>query len=320
MSVSEDFTRLAEPFRRELLAHCYRMLGSVQDAEDLVQETLLRAWRAYGDYDGQRASLRTWLYRIATNACLTALDKRGRRALPADLTVPSRDPEAPVTDLRPEIPWLQPFPYTLPGAGDPAAIAAERESVRLAFVAALQHLPPRQRAVLILRDVLAWHATEVADLLGTSVAAVNSALQRAHAQLREAGPARDEVVEPSDAAQRELLDQYVAAFVGADMPALTRLLAKDAVLQMPPFLTWFTGRETITRFFAGRVHAIPNSWRAIPISANDQPALGSYLRRDDGAYHPHSIQVLTITTEGVARIDSFRDKSLFPLFGLPPAL
>ncbi|HYY82699.1 MAG TPA: RNA polymerase subunit sigma-70, partial [Actinomycetes bacterium] len=200
MTGDEEFARRSDPFRRELLAHCYRMLGSVHDAEDLVQETLLRAWRAYDRFDDRRASLRTWLYRIATNACLTALEQCGRRELPAGVAGPA-DPEAPLAPAPPEVTWLQPIPDALleGGSDDPATIVSLRGSVRLALVAALQHLPARQRAVLILRDVLGWRAAEVAGLLGTTTAAVNSALQRAHAQLGQVSPARDEITEPDDA-------------------------------------------------------------------------------------------------------------------------
>jgi RNA polymerase sigma-70 factor (ECF subfamily) len=216
----EGFVRLSEPFRRELLAHCYRMLGSIHDAEDLVQETYLQAWRGYGGFEG-RSSLRTWLYRIATRACLKALEGNGRRPLPSGLGGPSHDPDAAPRPPRPEIPWLQPAPDVLFGA-DPAAIVQARQTIRLAFIAALQHLPGRQRAVLILRDVLAWRATEVADLLDTTTAAVNSALQRARAQLSLAAPAEDGLTEPTDPDQRALLDRYADAFENADIPALVR--------------------------------------------------------------------------------------------------
>ncbi len=315
MAVSEDFAVQAEPFRRELLEHCYRMLGSVQDAEDLVQETLLRAWRARGEFDGQRASLRTWLYRIATNACLTALHQRARRALPADFTGPSADAAGLEASRRSDIPWLQPFPDALAG-GDPAVITAGRENIRLAFVAALQHLPPRQRAVLLLRDVLAWRAAEVAELLGTSTTAVNSALQRARARLHQVAP--EDLAEPPEAVRRDLLDRYVTAFVEADIEALTRLLAEDAVLQMPPFLTWFAGRDAIGRFFASVFVAVPGSVRVIVTVANGQPAMGTYRRGDNGEFHAHSIHVLTIAGSAITRIDTFPDASLFPAFALPP--
>jgi RNA polymerase sigma-70 factor (ECF subfamily) len=319
MSASDQFARQTDPFRRELLAHCYRMLGSVHDAEDLVQETFLRAWRSYGQFDDRRASLRTWLYRIATNACLTALEQRGRRALPSELVDPSAEPLAPIGEPRREVAWLQPIPDALLTAApaDPATIVASRGSIRLALIAALQHLPARQRAVLILRDVLAWRATEVADLLDTSTAAVNSALQRARAQLAEATPAEDQIAEPSDADQRELLDRYVTAFVNADTTALARLLRDDVELEMPPFLLWFSGRHDVTAFIANKATLTPDRWRMIPTSANGQPAVGAYLRRDDGAHRAHSVQVFTFADSGVARIVAFLDPDLFATFGLP---
>jgi len=328
-AASEDFTRQTEPFRRELLAHCYRMLGSVHDAEDLVQETMLRAWRARGDFDPGRASIRTWLHRIATNACLTALESRGRRPLPSDLSPPSLDTDKVPAGRHAEITWLQPFPDALLGGGtgaltgsaeatDPAAVVAARDSIRLAFVAALQHLPARQRAVLILRDVLSWRAAEVADLLETTTAAVNSALQRARAQLQEAPPMRSAVSEPLPPRQRELADRYLSAFVSADMDTLTRLLAEEVVLEMPPFLTWFSGRGAVSRFLSARAPAGPDRWRAIPVGANGQPAGGVYLRRPDGRHHAHSVHVFTVTEAGIAWVAAFQEPELFPAFGLPP--
>ncbi len=224
-AVEEDFQTLAEPFRRELLAYCYRMLGSVHDAEDLVQETYLRAWRAYDRFEG-RSSLRTWLYRIATNACLTALEGRGRRPLPSGLGAPSSDPTGELAQS-PEVPWVEPVPDAMVGAApdDPAAIVTSRESIRLALITALQHLPPRQRTVLIMRDVLSWRAAEVAEMLGVTTVAVNSMLQRARAQISELAPAEDEVTEPVRAEQRELLDRYVAAFQDYDTAALVTMLS-----------------------------------------------------------------------------------------------
>ncbi len=322
MTASDDFARLTGPYRRELLAHCYRMLGSVHDAEDLVQETLLRAWRSYGRFDDHRASLRTWLYRIATNACLTALEHRGRRALPSGLADPYTDLAWPLEAPRHEVSWLQPIPDALLASapGDPATVVVSRDSIRLALIAALQHLPPRQRAVLILRDVLAWRATEVAGLLRTSTAAVNSALQRARAQLEEAAPVEDRIAEPSDADQRELLDRYMTAFVDADVPALAGLLREDVEMEMPPFLTWFTGRHAVRSFIAARVSVAPDRWRMVRASANGQPAVAAYLRGDDGVHRAHSVQVLTITGSGIARIVAFVEPSLFPTFDLPVAV
>ncbi|HEY5988591.1 MAG TPA: sigma-70 family RNA polymerase sigma factor [Streptosporangiaceae bacterium] len=321
MPDSEDFERLTNPFRRELLAHCYRMLGSVHDAEDLLQETFLRAWRSYGTFDGQRASLRTWLYRIATNACLTALEQRSRRPLPSWLGNPSDTPEGPL-DRRPEVPWLEPFPDVLLGSAteDPAAVVALRSSVRLAFVASLQHLPAKQRAVLILRDVLALRAAEVAELLQTTTASVNSALQRARAQLAQVSPTLDEVAEPTDADQRQQLDRYVEAFVNGDVTTLEQLLTDEIVLEMPPVVTWFAGRGPVGRFFAARIADRPGAWRMITTSANGQPAVVSYLRGDDGIHHAHSVHVLTITGSGISHITAFQHPSLITVFGLPLTL
>jgi RNA polymerase sigma-70 factor (ECF subfamily) len=321
MPSSADFAQVADPFRRELLAHCYRMLGSVHEAEDLVQETYLRAWRAYSGFDDDRASLRTWLYRIATNACLTALKGRGKRPLPSGLGSPGDDPAEALVS-RPEVPWLQPVPDAMldPAPDDPAAIVVSRAGIRLAFIAALQYLPARQRAVLILRDVLAMPAAEVASLLGTSPAAVNSALQRAHAQLAQAAPAQDQVAEPPEAEKRELLDRYVAAFVNADLDSLGRLLVDDVVLEMPPFLNWFRGRVAVEAFLASKIPPAHRAWHGIPVAANGQLAIASYRRREDGRRHAHSVQVLGFGPGGIQHIVAFLDASLFPRFGLPTVL
>ena len=262
---SDDFARLTEPFRPELLAHCYRMLGSIYDAEDQVQETLVRAWRSYSDFQG-RSSLRTWLYRIATNACLRAIENRARRPLPSGLSGPGEDPDGPLAPVLPEVRWLQPLPDALvrPGPADPATVAVSRESVRLALIAALQYLPGRQRAVLILRDVLGWHAAEVAGLLGITPAAVNSLLQRARTRLRQAAPDTEQVREPGEASERALLDAYAEAFASADVGALTKLLRDDAVLEMPPQPTWFAGREQVSRFLASRVLVEPGRFAMLP--------------------------------------------------------
>jgi RNA polymerase sigma-70 factor (ECF subfamily) len=315
----EDFARLTEPLRAELLAHCYRMLGSVHDAEDQVQETLLRAWRSLGAFEG-RASLRTWLYRIATNACLRALETRARRPLPSGLGMPASDPDGPFPGAVPEITWLEPFPDAmLPrgGPADPASIVAARADTRLALIAALQYLPPRQRAVLLLRDVLGWRAAEVAGLLGTSTVAVNSMLQRARAQLGDAAPARDQIREPADPRDRDLVGRYATAFAEADVAGLMRLLTADAVFEMPPEPVWLAGRAAVGAFLGGRVLAEPGRFRLVPAPANGQPGLASYLRGPDGAFHAEALQVLTITGGRVARITAFRDPGLFAGFGLP---
>jgi RNA polymerase sigma-70 factor, ECF subfamily len=311
-----QFAELTEPFRRELLAHCYRLLGSVDDAEDLVQDTYLRAWRSYAGFEG-RSSLRTWLYQIATNTCLTALHNRARRPLPAGLGGPGDDPYAPPAAAGPEVTWLQPIPDALvtPPPQDPADIAVARDSLRLALIASLQYLPPRQRAVLILRDVLAFSAAEVARMLGTTTVAVKSALQRARARLEEVAPAADQVSEPAEPQLRALLDQYVAAFENSDAAALQRLLREDATLEMTPSLTWFAGAEAITCAVAGL--GSPGDWRMIPTLANGQPAAAAYRRGSDGVYRAYGIVVLTASVTGIARIVVFGDPALFGRFGLP---
>jgi len=321
MTVEEDFASVAAQFRGELLAYCYRMLGSIDEAEDLVQETYLRAWRSFGAFEG-RASARTWLYRIATNACLTALERRARRPLPAGLGAPDEDPAVPLV-AGPEVPWLQPFP----GApADPANAVVAREGIRLAFVAALQYLSARQRAVLIMRDVLDWPAAEAADLLGMTTTAVNSALRRARDQIAAALPAGSDaadvsgLVEPDDPARRALLDRYAAAIENADASALAGLLREDIALEMPPLLTWFAGRDTVLRFVAASLLPGPGLLRLVPVTANGQPAFAVYERDPDGTFHAHAIQVLTITDTGIARIVAFADPSLFGPFGLPPHL
>ena len=318
MTVSQDFTGLTDRFRGELLAHCYRMLGSAEEAEDLVQETYLRAWRSYDGFEG-RSSVRTWLYRIATNVCLTAIERRGRRPLPSGLGGPVQGPEAPMV-AGPEVPWLQPFPGALLAGEyqDPAAVAVSRAGIRLAFVAALQYLSARQRAVLILRDVLEWPAAEVAGLLGTTTTAVNSGLRRARAQLAQALPAEDEVAEPAEPDRQALLDRFAAALENADTSALAELLREDIALEMPPQLTWFTGRQAVARFAASHLLIEPGWLRLVPVTANGQPAFAVYQREPGGAYHAHAVLVLTITTTGIARIVSFRDPGLFGSFGLPP--
>jgi len=321
MTVSEDFTGLTGRFRGELLAHCYRMLGSAEEAEDLVQETYLRAWRSYEGFEG-RASVRTWLYRIATNACLTAIERRGRRPLPSGLGGPAGDPEAPVV-AGPEVPWLQPLPDALLAGeqADPASVAVSREGIRLAFVAALQYLSARQRAVLIMRDVLQWPAAEAAELLGMTTTAVNSGLRRARAQLAEVLPAEDELAEPADPDRRALLDRFAAAFENADVSGLAELLREDVALEMPPLLTWFVGRPDVTRFFASSpVFAAPGQLRLVPVMANGQPSFAAYQRGADGTYRAYAVTVPTVTATGIARIVTFFNPDLFGSFGLPMAI
>ncbi|MGR6914882.1 sigma-70 family RNA polymerase sigma factor [[Actinomadura] parvosata] len=315
---NEDFLRLADPMRRELLAHCYRMMGSVHEAEDLVQETYLRAWRGYENFEG-RSSLRTWLYRIATTTCLTALDSRSRRPLPTGLGAPSQEATAPLVQDN-EVLWLEPVPDALAGVGggdDPASIVTSRESIRLALIAALQHLPPRQRAVLILRDVLKWKAAEVAEAVGTSTAAVNSILQRARAQLSEVSPSLDDPVEPLTQEQRALLDRYVAAFENYDVDSLVDLFTKDAVWEMPPFVGWYQGPETIAELTRTQCPAEKaGDLKLVPVAANGQPAFALYYRRDD-VYEQFAIAVLTFSGDRISHVGMFFEESLFGTFGLP---
>jgi RNA polymerase sigma-70 factor (ECF subfamily) len=313
---SAGFVHDTEPFRRELLAHCYRMLGSIQDAEDLVQETYLRAWRSYGGFEG-RSSVRTWLYQIATNGCLTELAKRGRRMLPSGLSAPEQDPGAYPEDAGTEVNWLQPVPdgMVTPDSADPAAIVTAREGLRLALIASLQYLPPRQRAILVLRDVLAFPATDVAVMLGTTTVSVKSALQRARARLRELAPAAGQITEPTAPRARALLDQYMAAFETADATALERLLLEDATIEAPPLRTWFAGRKTCVPFLRDRVLGSPGDWRMLATSANGQPAAAAFTRDQDGNYQPYGICVLTVTGAGICRISSFGDPSLVTVFG-----
>jgi RNA polymerase sigma-70 factor, ECF subfamily len=311
-----EFIRDTEPFRRELLAHCYRMLGSAHDAEDIVQETYLRAWRGYQGFE-ERSSVRTWLYRIATNACLTALAHSSRRVLPSGLGAPADDPRADPVPA-PDIAWLQAIPDAwVSTVDDPAALVASRESLRLALVASLQHLPAQQRAVLLLRDVLAFPASEVAAMLDVSVAAVKSALQRARARMRDIAPSADEIIEPTEPRARELLDLYMAAFEKADAAMLEQVLRHDAALEMVGSRTWFAGRATCLPYLAGGVLGRPGDWRMTAIAANGQPAAAAYHRDEDGVLRAFGIAVLDVTADGIARIVVFGDPGLVTLFGLP---
>jgi RNA polymerase sigma-70 factor (ECF subfamily) len=315
---ADEFDRRTQPFRRELLAHCYRMVGSADEAEDLVQETYLRAWRFYDGFQG-RSSLRAWLYRIATNACLTALEHRDRRALPSSLGAPAADPDAQPGPVDLEVAWLQPIPDTLvtPESEDPATIAVTRETLRLALIATLQYLPPRQRAVLILREVLAFPAADVATMLDTTTAAVKSTLQRARARLDEVALARDTLNEPTEPRARALLDQYIAGFENADMAALEQALRTDAAIELVGTRTWFSGRATCLRFLR-HVIGSPGDWRMIPTIANGQPAAAAYQRHRDGNFHAFGLGVLTLTDTGIARIFVFGGgPDLIATFGLP---
>jgi RNA polymerase sigma-70 factor, ECF subfamily len=316
---SAGFVEDTEPFRRELLAHCYRMLGSIQDAEDLVQETYLRAWRSYGGFEG-RSSVRTWLYQIATNACLTELARHSRRVLPSGLCDPEPDPGAYPEEAGAEVNWLQPVPDAMvtPDSADPAVIVAAREGLRLALIASLQYLPPRQRAVLVLRDVLALPASEVGVVLGITTVSVKSALQRARARLRELALATSQVTEPAEPRARALLDQYIAAFERADAAALERLLTEDTIIEATPMRTWFAGRKTCVPFLRHHTLRSPGDWRMLATGANGQPAVAAYTRDQHGNYQPYGICVLTVTAEGIRRISSFGDPGLVAVFGFPP--
>jgi RNA polymerase sigma-70 factor (ECF subfamily) len=310
----DEFLLRAEPHRRELLAHCYRMTGSLHDAEDLVQETYLRAWKAYSGFKGE-SSLRTWLYRIATNTCLTALEGRQRRPLPSGLGGPNADPTDDIT-FRDEVPWLEPLPDP---AADPSEIVGSRESVRLAFVAALQHLSPRQRAVLVLREVLQWKAAEVAEVLGCSTAAVNSLLQRARAQLAAAGVREDDVLPAPDSPEaQELLDRYIAAFESYDIDKLVELFTADAVWEMPPFDSWYRGPHDIVLLSKTHCPAEgPGDLRFIRTTANGQPAAAVYLlNRETGRHEPLQLQVFDIGADGIRHVVAFHLPS-FEKWGLP---
>jgi RNA polymerase sigma-70 factor (ECF subfamily) len=297
------------------------MLGSTFEAEDAVQETMVRAWKSIDRFEG-RAALRSWLYRIATNVCLDALNGRQRRARPMDFG-PAGSAEAEFHGgVLPEAAWLEPIPdaRTIAAEADPAELAAARETLRLAFVNALQHLPARQRAVLILREVLRWQASEVAELLDTSVASVNSALQRARAQLSDHDLTPDTPVEPLDDEQRELLDRYVAAFEQYDMDALTGLLQEDATLSMPPFALWLQGASEVRAWFEGHGIGCKGS-RLLPVSANGCPGFAQYRPSPAGGWEPWALQVLEISDGRIAHLNSFLDtQRLFPLFGLPARL
>jgi RNA polymerase sigma-70 factor (ECF subfamily) len=310
-----------ESHRRELTAHCYRMLGSPFEAEDAVQDTLLRAWRSLDRFEG-RAALRSWLYRIATNVCLDLLNGRERRARPMDLGE-ARSPDGPLGEILPEVTWIEPVPDRLVVSdGDPAEVAQSRETIRLAFVAALQHLPARQRAVVLLCEVLRWKASEVAELLETSVASINSALQRARATL-DANIAGASDSSPSlDPENRELLGRYVEAFQDYDMEALTSLIHEDAMQSMPPYELWLRGREDILSFWVGQGAGCRGS-RVIPtVAANGSPAFGQYKPRPDGdGYEPWALQVLQIEHGRIVELTFFLStETVFPLFGLPPRL
>ena len=306
-----------EQYRSELTGYCYRMLGSPFEAQDAVQETLIRAWRNLDRFEG-RSSLRSWLYRIATNVCLDMLAGRERRARPMDLG-PAREPVEANLNTLPEVTWIQPAPDSLVAAeADPAEVAQQRETIRLAFVAALQHLPPRQRAVLILCEVLRWHASEVAELLETSVPSVNSALQRARATLEASELDAAAPTAPLSEEDCDLLGRYVDAFQRYDIDALTALIQEDATQSMPPYDLWLRGRDDIFTWWLGPGIGCRNS-RLVPApAANGSPAYGQYKPSLSGGYEPWALQVIELSNGGIGELTFFLDtETLFPLFGLP---
>lgn len=317
--VEADFSAHAEPYRRELLVHCYRMTGSLHDAEDLVQETLLRAWKSYDRFEG-RSSVRTWLHRIATNTCLSALEGRQRRPLPTGLGAPSSDPTGELVE-RHEAPWMQPLPDVTDDSADPSVIVSARESVRLAFVAALQHLPARQRAALLLRDVLGWKSAEVADAVGTSTTAVNSLLQRARSQLDAVGPSSDDrLAAPESAEAQDLLARYIAAFETYDIDRLVELFTAEAVWEMPPYTGWYQGAADVIALIHRHCPAeSPGDMRLLPLVANGQLAAAMYLRAGD-VHVPFQLHVLDVRDEKLSHVVAFRDDALFDRFGLPSSL
>ena len=311
----DDFPALTERYQRELLAHCYRMSGSVHEAEDLVQETLIRAWKSADKFEG-RSSVRTWLYRIATNVCLTNLEGRPRRPLPAGLGT-SDQLAGDALESDHEIPWLEPVP-------DAAVVIAEKDTIRLAFIAALQHLPARQRAVLILRDVLRWSAAETAEALDTTTAAVNSALQRAHAVMADKQPHPDTVSDELTAVQRALLDRYVDAFWRKDIATIVGLLQHDATWDMPPYLNWYRGAANIGELVGTHCPGGVNEMMLVPTTANAQPAFALYMKGwqgdQSGDFVPFHIQVLDLEGDRVRHVSAFFEPSLFATFGLPARL
>ncbi len=315
---SQAFDRLVRPYRRELLAHCYRMLGSVHDADDALQNTLLRAWQGLPGF-AQRSSLRTWLYKIATNACLALIERNGRRHLPVDLS----DPGAPLAtnaDGGADIAWLEPYPYDDPDPSSPTATIERRESVELAFIAAFQHLPANQRAVLLLRDVLGFSAKEAAALLDTTAASVTSSLQRARVRIRERLPERSQQAnlrslgDPGIAA---LVTAYVEAWERGDASAILALLADDATFSMPPYAAWYEGRHAIATF----LHEAPllSSWRLVPTRAGGQLAFGCY-QLVGAEWTAHSVDVLTVRGDKIEHVTAFLEPELFRRLGLPARL
>jgi RNA polymerase sigma-70 factor, ECF subfamily len=310
------FGQLVGPYRSELSAHCYRMLGSIHDAEDALQDALLRAWRGLDRFEG-RSSLRSWLYTIATNACLRAIERRPKRVLPIDYGPAATDPHGPLAGPLVESVWIDPYP-------SPAARYEQRESVELAFIAALQHLPAQQRAVLILRDVLGFSGAEVAEALETSPEAVYSALQRAHKTVEQRLPERSQQATLRALGEdglREVVQGYVDAWERGDVDALAARLAEDAVFAMPPEPTWFRGQDAIAAFLRARPMREGYRWRVIPTSANGQPAFAHYIyNEEEDAFVPEGVAVLTLDGDKIAELTVFRERELFERFGLPARL
>jgi RNA polymerase sigma-70 factor (ECF subfamily) len=309
-------------FRRELLAHCYRMVGSAHDAEDLVQDTYLRAWRSYTGFEG-RASIRSWLYKIATNVCLTALEPQRIRVLPSGLAGPYDGPDRPPSRAAPgEVSWLEPLPdrWITPAADDPAAVVVARESLRLALIASLQHLPARQRAILILREVMGFSAAETAQILGTTTAAVKSGLQRARARLDELEPEPEDLLEPTDQRTRALLTGYITAFERSDASLLEQVLRTDATLEATPFRDWQAGRARCIQMLDTYVLGTPGDWRMIATAANGQPAAIVYHRDADATLRANGAVVLAPTATGISRVTAFEDPTLVATFGFPDVL
>jgi RNA polymerase sigma-70 factor, ECF subfamily len=297
------------------------MTGSVQEAEDILQDTYLRAWQSFGSFE-RRSSVRTWLYRIATNACLTTLERRSRRPVPSGLGSPSPDPLAPPLPAPSGVRWLEPVPdhKAIDEAADPADVISARQSVRLALVAALQVLPPRQRAAFILCDVMSSTPAGAAEVLDVSVAALKSLLQRARGRLAEVKLRDEDLAEPTDTGARRVLDRYMAAFAAADMAALERLLAEDAALEMTGTTTWFSGKATCVPYIRAFAIGSPGDWEMVAIHANGQLGAAAYRRGDDGSYHPFALVVLGTTATHLRRITLFTDPALFARFDVPAVL
>ena len=309
-----EFLELTSPYRVEILAHCYRMLGSVGEAEDLVQETYVRAWRAYGSFEG-RSSIRTWLYKIATNACLTARERAARRPLPSGL-FSAQSGDEPWRTMDESALWLEPISESdlVADGADPASVVAARTGLRLGLIAVLQHLPANQRAVFLLRVVLQWRAREVAEVLDLSVAAVNSLLQRARQRVDELAPSEDMVTEPADDDVRRQVDAYALAFERADIDSLVALLVEDATFEMPPQPVWFANRVDIGRFLADKM--VPGLWEAHATTANTQPAVALYVTGADGRRHIESLHVFSFGPGGITRIVVFRDQAAIAPFAM----